>query len=999
MSSKIKKEKGSLSRRDFLKAISAIGGAAIISSGCSPEPLDKLVSYAIPPEDVIPGVPNFYSTALPHSPVGSSIVVKIREGRAIKVEGNPLDPVCKGSTTAETQASLQGLYDPDRIKQPLFRNDRNNLVPLTWTSALDILSKKLNEKPKNIYFLSDNTTGTLDVLINSFCNKINAKRIKYEMLSYEHISYGNYLSFGKRLIPTYKIDKANYLLSFGADFLETWLSPDEYNRRFSKMHSIDGKRKGKFVQIEPKLTLTGAKADEWVPAAPNTSLYLALGLINYIKQKGLNKKPIPNTFSNLSDFNLSTTSRITGVSTESIKKIAKDFAKSKSALAIGGSISNAGNQEHLTIVAINILNHITNNLDKVDFDNNLSLSNASPYSDILDFVNKAKSGEVDIVLIHNTNPVYSLSDSLDIEKAFEKIPYKISFNSNMDETTEFCDLVLPDAHPLEQWGDYEGKKGNRYIIQPVMKPLYGNLSVGECIVSIFNDVEPTKGNITSKSYLDYLKNSWRKLSTEGSFEDFWNKVLVSGGLFKEYASASNVSFSSSRRHSVVLPEFNQERLNLYITPSYRFYDGRSANKSWLQELPDLLTTAVWDSWVEINSKLADKLKIKEGDYVEIESNYGKITTQAYLSKAMRPDTVSISLGQGHTSMGRYASDRGVNPINLLDGNEIGQAGNLNWSSTKVVIRKTGRWSQFVKVQHSYSQENRDIAQTIALSKLIKDHHDEKHDEHHNGTSYGQDKGHHDEHHGDHHATYDYDMYKEYDYFVHKWGMNIDLDKCVGCGACVVACYAENNIPVVGKEQVANGRHMAWLKLERFQDEEDHLGDTRIDTRILPQMCQHCENAPCEPVCPVFATYHNPEGLNLMVYSRCVGTRYCSNNCSYKVRRFNWFKYEWPEPLNYQLNPDVTVRSKGVMEKCNLCLQRINYAKDKAKDENRKVRDGEIRCACEQACGCDAITFGDLNDPKSKLSKLNKSERTYHVLSELNTRPTISYLKKIEWDKG
>ena len=977
MSSNSKKENGALSRRDFLKAISAIGGAAVISSGCSPEPLDKLVSYAIPPENVIPGIPNFYSTALPHSPVGASIIVKVREGRAIKVEGNPLDPVCKGSTSAETQASLQGLYDPDRIKQPLFRNDRSNLVPLTWGSGLDILTKKLNEKQKTIYFISDNTTGTLDKLLDAFCNKINAKRIKYETLSYEHISYGNYLSFGKRLIPTYKIEDARYLLSFGADFLETWLSPEEYTSRFTKMHSIKGKRKGKFVQVEPKLTLTGAKADEWVPSAPNTNLYLVLGLINYIKQKRLNKNPVPNTFANLSDFDLSTTSKVTGISTKSIKKIAEDFAKSKSSLAIGGSISNAGEDEYLTVLAINLLNYITNNLDKIDFDNHLSLSKASSYSEILDFVNKAKSGEVDVVLVHNANPVYSLSDSLGIAKAFEKIPYKISFNSSLDETTEICDLVLPDAHPLEQWGDYEGKKGNRYLIQPVMKPLYGNLSLGECIVSIFNNVEPMEENITSNTYLDYLKNSWKTFSDGGSFKDFWNKTLKSGGLFNEIANTSNISFNASGKYTVKVPEFNQEKLNLHITPSYRFYDGRSANKSWLQELPDLLTTAVWDSWVEINSKLAEKLKIKEGDFIDIESDFGKVTTQAYLSKAMRADTISISLGQGHKSMGRYASNRGINPTNLIDGNKIGKAGNLDWSSTKVVIAKTGEWSQFVKVQNSFSQENRDIAQTIALSKLLKDHHD-------------------DHHHGAHHA--EHDMYREYDYFVHKWGMNIDLDKCVGCGACVVACYAENNIPVVGKEQVANGRHMAWLKLERFQDEEAHLGETRVDTRIFPQLCQHCENAPCEPVCPVFATYHNPEGINVMVYSRCVGTRYCSNNCSYKVRRFNWFKYEWPEPLNYQLNPDVTVRSKGVMEKCNLCLQRINDAKDNAKDENRKVRDGEIRPACEQACSCDAITFGDLNDPKSKLSKINKSERKYTVLSELNTRPTISYLKKIEWDK-
>ena len=975
MSSKEKSKKGSLSRRNFLKALSAIGGAAIISSGCSPEPLDKLVSYAIPPDDVIPGLPNFYSTSLPYSPVGSSIVVKVREGRAIKVEGNPLEPISKGATSAETQASLQGLYDPDRIKQPLFRNNRNKLTPITWTSALDILTKKLNEKKANTYFVTDNTTGTLDKLISSFSKKINAKRIKYETLSYEHITYANQISFGKKLIPTYKIDETQYLLSFSADFLETWLSPLEYSRRFTKMHSLEGKNKGKFVQVEPKLTLTGSKADEWVPIAPNTSLYLVLAIINYIKKNNLNKNKVPPTFKNLSEFDLVTTSKLTGISKESIKKIAIDFAKSKSALAIGGGISDAGRDGYVTIVAINLLNYITGNLDKVDFDNYMMLSNASTYADMVEFKNRADSGQVDILIVHNANPLYALPDSLNIEKTFEKIPYKISFSSCLDETTKLCDLVLPDSHPLEQWGDYEGKKGNYYLIQPVMKPLYGNLSIGDSIVSVFNNVEPVVKSIQQNSYYEYLKDSWKNLSSQSSFEDFWRRVRKDGGLFSEAPNQTDVKHNASNQFIIKTPSGYQNKLNLYVTPSYKFYDGRSANKSWLQELPDLLTTAVWDSWIEINSKLAEKLDIKEGDYVDVESNFGKITTQAYLSKAMRPDTVSISLGQGHKEMGRYAKNRGVNPSNLLNGQNIGKAGNLNWASTTVTIQKTGKWEKLVKVQHSYSQENRDIAQSVALSKLLMDdHHEEEH---------------HDE----------YDMYREYDYFTHKWGMNIDLDKCTGCGACVTACYAENNIPVVGKEQVANGRHMAWLKIERFQEEKDndYLNSTRIDTRIIPQLCQHCENAPCEPVCPVFATYHNPEGLNVMVYSRCVGTRYCSNNCSYKVRRFNWFKYEWPEPLNLQLNPDVSVRSKGIMEKCSFCIQRITYAKDIAKDEKRKLRDGEVVTACQQACPCSAIEFGDLNDSKSQVTKLSKDKRSYKLLKELNTRPSISYLKKIEWD--
>ena len=543
-----------------------------------------------------------------------------------------------------------------------------------------------------------------------------------------------------------------------------------------------------------------------------------------------------------------------------------------------------------------------------------------------------------------------------------------------------CDLVIPDLHPFEKWGDYEGVNGNLMVIQPVMKPLYDGISSEEVLVGLFNRIQSNPDiEISQKSFYDYLQNSWKVLSGSESFETFWNKVVKDGGLFKNNSNYSSPKFIANKKIKFEI-DSAEDRLNLYITPSYRFYDGRSSNNSWLQELPDLLTTAVWDSWIEINTKLANKLEIEEGDIVQIESDFGKIQTQAYLTSAMRPDTVSISLGQGHTAMGRYASNRGVNPLDLLSP-VTSSDGSIDFTSAKVSISKTGKSEKFVKVQHSFSQENRDIAQTIALSALA-DHNEDHHDDHHGGHK-------------------EYDMYREYDYFVHKWGMNIDLDKCTGCGACVVACYAENNIPVVGKEQVGNGRHMSWLKLERFQDEiKDELLDTvRVDTRIIPQLCQHCENAPCEPVCPVFATYHNPEGINMMVYSRCVGTRYCSNNCSYKVRRFNWFKYEWPEPLNLQLNPDVTVRSKGVMEKCNFCYHRIVEAKDLAKDEKRKLNDGEVLTACQQACPCDAIEFGDLNDPKSKVTKLSKDKRSYALLEELNTRPSVSYLKKIEWDKG
>ena len=982
---KQKNNTGTLNRRDFLKALSAIGGAAVISSGCTPEPLDKLVSYAVPPDNVIPGIANYYTSVIPNSPVGTPVVVRVREGRAIKVEGNTNDPITSGSTSAEDQATLQTLYDPDRIKQPLFRNNRENLTAITYVAATDILVENIKASSKKGYIISNNTTGCCDDLLNSLAEKINAKRIKYEPLSYENIKYANQISYGENKLPTYHIEKADYLLNFGADFLETWLSPSEYSKRFTKMHAFDGKTRGTFIHIDPKLTLTGSMADEWVPISPYKNLYLVLGIINYIKLNKLNVNPIPNVFPNLYMYSVSETSRLTGVPEETIIKIAKDFTSSKSSIAIGGGYASSASNDYKTIVAINLLNEITGNGDKIDFDNTLKLSDASKFSEIKSFIQDAKSGNVDFVLVYNCNPVYNVPKSFGFEEAFTKIKNRVSASILSDETTELCDLVIPDLHSFEKWGDYEGKTGNRYIMQPVMKPLYDGVSIEQTLINVINRIVVDDSNKIDSDFYNYLRNKWMEYSPEGeNFENFWNKVVKDGGIFNKNESYSIVSFNRNLSlGSDIEPKVksSNDTLSLYITPSYKFYDGRSSNNSWLQELPDLLTTAVWDSWVEINSNLAKKLNIKEGDYLEISANGRKIITQAYLTPAISPETLSISMGQGHTSMGRYAKNRGVNPIDLISNSIDSKTGGLD-IFTKVKIKKTGDWEKLVKVQHSFSQENRDIVQTIPMSKLLSK----------------------DDHHHDHHGGHkEYDMYREYDYFVHKWGMTIDLDKCTGCGACVVACYAENNIPVVGKEQVANGRYMSWLTLERFQDEikDESTGITRIDTRILPQMCQHCENAPCEPVCPVFATYHNPEGINLMVYSRCVGTRYCSNNCSYKVRRFNWFTYAAPEPLNLQLNPDVTVRSKGVMEKCNFCFHKIGIAKDKAKDEKRKMTNDEIATitACQTACGCGAIEFGDLNDPESKVTKLSHDKRAYSLLGELNTRPSVKYLKKIEKDKA
>ena len=587
-----------------------------------------------------------------------------------------------------------------------------------------------------------------------------------------------------------------------------------------------------------------------------------------------------------------------------------------------------------------------------------------------------KNRQVALLFVYNVNPAFTLPKSLGFEDALGKVPTVVSFSSFMDETTEKAGLILPDNTTLETWGDFIPDSRVHGLIQPVMTPVFNTKGTGDVILSVTALLEGLKGRYTQATYYDYLRDSWKQAWTSvsggGDFETFWKDALENGGFYREATPAQVTVSGNISGINFSEPEFKGDGDFYFVAyPSYKYYDGRGANKPWLQELPDAISTGVWDSWVEMHPDTAAKLGVKMGDFVVIESPQGTIETQVYVYEGIRPDTLAVQIGQGHTSYGRYAKDRGVNPITILPVSTDRITGSLAWLTTKVKASGTGRHSQFVQTQYTTSQHDRDVAQMVTLTELERGIHREEGEEP--------------------------DFYPPIEYARYQWGMSIDLQKCTGCGACVTACYAENNIAFVGKELCAKRRDMSWIRIERFfAKSEDGSGFT---TQFLPMLCQQCNNAPCEPVCPVFATYHNPEGLNGMVYNRCVGTRYCSNNCSYSVRRFNWFSYKLPEPLNWQYNPDVTVRDKGVMEKCTFCIQRINYAKDQGKDKGRDVLDGEIQTACQQACASGAIVFGNLKDEDSKVSKLSHDERGYRVLNQLNTRPNITYLKKVKWDKA
>lgn len=980
-----------IKRRDFLKIIGVAGGTAA-ATGCSSDPVEQLIPFVIPPYGIIPGVPNWYATTCRECPAGCGTLVKNREGRAIKVEGNPASTISHGRTCARGQAALQGLYDPDRIRSPLSRNDSGRMQPLGWEQAEKVLLDKIQDlfdqgKADKIVIMTNNVAGTLNDLIDDWMNALGGgKHLIYETFAHEPLKEANRITFGIEGIPSYRIGRAKYLLSFGSDFIETWLSPVEFANSFSQMHGYDDKSKsmGKFVQIEPRSSITASSADQWVGIKPGTEGLLALGITNLILDSGrasISGGEVARVKNLIGSYTLDKVSRICDVPKDVIVEIAKDFVELSPSLAIGGGAAYTTTNATKTLCAINILNYVAGNVgDTVDFGDTLTIGDANSFEEIASLVESMKKGDVELLLVYNVNPVFTLPEALRFEEALKKVPLVASFSPFMDETTEYANVILPDNTPLESWGDYVPKASVHGLIQPTMSPVFSTKSTGDAIISITKNISGLEDHFTVKNFYEYLTESWKKIhSTVGSrkdFETFWIEALENGGVFREVPplevqltnEVSNIGFSDLERDIAGDGEF------YFIPfPSYRYYDGRGANKPWLQELPDALTTAVWDSWVEIHPDTAGRMGIKEGDFISIESEYGKIETQAYLYKGIRPDTIAIALGLGHTSYGRYAKERGVSPLKILPVAQDRDSGGFAWLSTKVNVSRTGRRQQLVRTQYTTTQHDRNIALAATLSELKKT---------------GADN---------HKFHDDVNLYPPRKYLAHRWGMSIDLSKCTGCGTCVTACYAENNIPFVGKEQVAKRRDMSWIRIERYYEENDAGRD--FGTRFIPMLCQQCGNAPCEPVCPVYATYHNPEGLNAMIYNRCVGTRYCSNNCSYSVRRFNWFTYQWPQPLNWQLNPDVTVRTKGVMEKCTFCVQRIKYVQNIAKDEDRALRDGEITPACAQACPTEAIVFGDLKDENSKVSQLSNEARGYKVLSHLNTQPSITYLKKVSWDKA
>ncbi len=1003
MSDDIHEQPLPLKRREFLKLV-GVATAATAGAGCLefPPPNELIQPYVTAPENIIPGVATYYASTCRECPAACGLHVKTREGRAIKLEGNPSHPVNLGSLCARGQSALQGLYNPDRHAHPKQRQADGSFKEITWEEAEALLVEKLAAPAGAVQFWTGQETGTRAALYDAFIGALgSADRIVHEPFAWEALREGNRLAFGRAEIPTYDFAAAGSVFTLGADFLETWLSPVEYARTFATRHGGSTTDAGRLVAFESRLSLTGSNADEWVAIKPGTEALAALAMAQVIVAEGLAKGSTGGL--DLTPYAPANVAEQVGVPAEVLVRLAREFAANGPGLAIAGGVQAQSARATHAVVAANVLTSVGGGLGSaLHFGRTLDLGRTHAPRDLAPAIERMNGGGVGVLLVHGTNPAYSLPGALGFAAAAGKVPFKVSFSIDPDETAQLCDLILPDHHPLESWGDAQAWTGVRSLLQPAMRPVFKTKSTPDVLLAAAKTLGRTPGLLAAATWRDVLTAAW------GGPGAAWDAALAAGGSFAVASAAPALALSGGLAgvgFSVAELGGDAAGTPLVVYASPNMYDGRGANKPWLQELPDPVTKVVWDHWVEIHPDTMTKLGLKRGDHVALKTPAGTLETAAYDYIGIRPDVFAVATGQGHTADGGRYWKRGGNVAGFLPATYDDASGGLAYVAVKTTLAKTGKKYKLAYLGGDpYTggqsrQMGRGIAQAIPLTVVTG-----KADAH--GAAAHGEGGH-----GDpamHKPGFvgspvpadpiasaakeapnsAYALHAK-----HKWGMVVDLNSCNGCQACVIACSAENNVAFVGKEQVDKGREMMWLRIERFYEEHDG----KLEVRHVPVMCQHCGAAPCESVCPVYATYHNPEGLNAMIYNRCVGTRYCSNNCPYKVRAFNWFHYDFPAPLNWQLNPDVTVRDKGVMEKCTFCVQRIRDAKDHAKDEARNVRDGEMVTACQQTCPAQAIVFGDLMDSESRVRQLVDHDRGYKIFEEINTYPAVTYLKKVTRD--
>ncbi|MEP6766404.1 MAG: molybdopterin-dependent oxidoreductase, partial [Gemmatimonadaceae bacterium] len=990
-----------------------VAGATTAVVGCSSEKVGKLIPYVTSPDNMLPGVSQYYATTCGECATGCGIIAETRDSRTIKLEGNPDHPLNRGAICATGISAVQGLYNPDRFKQPMVKSV-NGWSSISWEKAYALLAQKMGEVKSrggagNVAFINQHQSGTFPGFVDAWLSAQGMPaHYSYDSGAPLAAIAANQKAYGAEW-PQIDFSAAKLVLSFGADFLDGWGQgvPEQMDWADARAKLVGAPS---LVYIGARRSLTGLNADQWIACKPGSEMAICEALTG--KQTS------------------AAASEASGVPAATIEAlVAAVKAAGNGVLALCG-VTTADAVECGVMVA---------EINKANGSVGVTIKPAAPqagykgiasFADMMALTDKMKSGSVPLAFVRNANPAHTMPRSVGFSDAFAKVGFKVAFSMMPDETVMMCDLILPDNHWLESFGDAEISAGTISLQQPTMD-------------AVFMPGPNVEGTRATADVLIQIAKKDQSLAAKYNVEDFrtWYIARFAGGepafvtaLTKPTTAGAPLLPRGTRTSSTAASTAptlaaSQGDFYVHVYPSPTLADGSGANKPWLQELPDPVTKLAWQSWVEVHPQTAKKLGVVEGDHLKIETSAGTVTAPAYIYMGVRPDTVAIALGQGHTAYGRYAKNVGVNAYDVLAPG-WNTAGGLTLT-IKGKVTRTDDHSQMVTTEGSARQHGRGIGQAMDVAELNGPAVEEKEHEV-PGMPSGAflpglkspiaadaqgdfaDK-----------AAKSLGMYAP-DHSSHaerrRWAMTIDLARCTGCSACVTACYSENNIPTVGAAyqgralspgtwderpgaNIIKGREMAWLRIERYYEGNENTENEfspDFDTRFVPMMCQQCGNAPCEPVCPVYATYHSPDGLNVQVYNRCVGTRYCSNNCPYKVRYFNWFgygeperkQYAWPSPMHWMLNPDVTVRGKGVMEKCTFCVQRIRGAEHRAASEDRPLKADEFTTACAAACPSRAIIFGDAADENWSVSKMAYDRRAYHVFEELNTFTAVVYLKKV-----
>jgi MoCo/4Fe-4S cofactor protein with predicted Tat translocation signal len=937
------------SRRDFFKVMGLSAAAAM--AACNRAPVQKVVPFVARPDEVTPGLALWYASTCGGCSAGCGVLLKTRDGRPIKIEGNDEHPLSRGGVCATGQASVLSLYDASRARAPSTGGSETTWAELD--AAVTGALKKAAEQGQAIRLVLPWVLGpTAEAAVQRFLSAFpTAKGVRYDALGeLEAIAEAARLTHGVRRVPGYRFDRAQVIASFGADFLGTWVSPVAFTRQYAEARNAAEKREmARHWQFEPLLTLTGASADRRVPVAPSELVPALGGLVRRLAAKAGQSIPGLDSLS------------APKAGAEKLDELAEAlwFARERGLVVCGSDD-----------VAAQVLASVANALlgnegSTVSLAEGMALDEtALSFGTLLE---ELKAGGVGAVLFHGVNPAYSHPRGGELAELLKGVALTVATADRLDETASVVRYHAPDHNPLESWGDAEPRRGVLSLRQPAVAPLHETRSVVESLLAWAG---------APQSHYDFLRARWEAevfpaAPQAGSFQDFWDEALRRGVVsFTAQAQDAAPAFRTDGLAQVlrgVTAPSGEFELVLY--PKVALRDGALANNGWLQELPDPISKATWGNYLCISPSRAAKLGLEDGRVVQVRVGDKVAEVPVLVQAGTHPEALGLAVGYGRTKAGRVANGVGSNGFALAAVVE----GRVRRTVGGVKLTPTTDHRPLALTQTHSSMEGRPLVREAELAAFLANPRA--------GNEEPQGHG------GGHKLS----LWSGHEYNGHRWGMAVDLSACTGCSACVVSCQAENNIPTVGQDEVLRGREMHWLRIDRYYAGEPDSPEVVHQ----PMMCQHCENAPCETVCPVLATVHSSEGLNQQVYNRCVGTRYCANNCPTKVRRFNWFDYKHDEPIERMvLNPDVVVRSRGVMEKCSLCVQRIQEGKAVAKREGRELKDGELRTACQQSCPAQALHFGDLNDPESEVARLTKGGRAYRLLNELNIGPVVTYLTKI-----